>query len=306
MCTKNTNFIFDGVVYCQINEINALHPNIHFTMECEQSNTLSFLDLKIRRLQDGSIEKTIYHKPTWSGQYLNFNSFSPIQYKKGLIKTLAYRIHRLCSKNVIETEIAKLKSNLLENGYPSQYIVKHIKQNCEPRAEKQILAEKKNVFLNLTFKGDNTSQLTSRRLQKLVMSTFPSAKLNIIYHSKALLKQSNIEHSSNSVISNCVYKFNCTCSSMYIGRTERRLSDRINEHVPKKLWMNTHRKYDSSIAKHLLETGHIVDPQTTFTIISRQSKPQLLRIAEAVAIQNYKPDLCIQKEFVVGLHLPWG
>ena len=93
---------------------------------------------------------------------------------------------------------------------------------------------------------------------------------------------------------------------MYIGRTESRLSDRINEHVPKKLWMNTHRKYDSSIAKHLLETGHIVDPQTTFTIISRQSKPQLLRIAEAVAIQNYKPDLCIQKEFVVGLHLPWG
>ena len=93
---------------------------------------------------------------------------------------------------------------------------------------------------------------------------------------------------------------------MYIVRTERRLSDRINEHVPKKLWMNTRRKYDSSIAKHLLETGHIVDPQTTFTIISPESKPQLLRIAEAVAIQNYKPDLCIQKELVVGLHPPWG
>ena len=71
---------------------------------------------------------------------------------------------------------------------------------------------------------------------------------------------------------------------MYIGRTERLLSDRINE--------------------HLLETGHNVDPQTTLTIISRQSKPQLLRIAEAIAIQNYRPDLRIQKKFVVGLHLP--
>ena len=89
----------------------------------------------------GQSKKTTYHKPTRSGQYLNFNSFSPIQYKKGLIKTLTYCIHRLCSQNVIETEIAKLKSNLLENGYPSQYIVKHIKQNCEPKAEKQIFAE---------------------------------------------------------------------------------------------------------------------------------------------------------------------
>ena len=90
--------------------------------------------------------------------------------------------------------MAKLKYNRLENGYPSRYIVKHIKQNCETWVEKQIIAEKKNVFLNPTSKCDNTSNLTSRRLQKLVMSTFPSVKLNIIYHSKALPKQSNIEH----------------------------------------------------------------------------------------------------------------
>ena len=68
----------------------------------------------------------------------------------------------------------------------------------------------------------------------------------------------------------------------------------------------THKKYDGSIAKHLLEVGHNVDPQATFKIISYQTKPQLLRISEAVAIHNYKPDLCIQKEFVVGVHLPWG
>ena len=42
-------------------------------MECEQSDTLIFLDLKIRRLQDGSIEKTLFYQPTWSGQYLNLN-----------------------------------------------------------------------------------------------------------------------------------------------------------------------------------------------------------------------------------------
>ena len=40
----------------------------------------------------------------------------------------------------------------------------------------------------------------------------------------------------------------------------------------------------------MLEAGHNIDPQTTFTIISRQTKPQLPSIAEAVAIQNYTPD----------------
>ena len=92
---------------------------------------------------------------------------------------------------------------------------------------------------------------------------------------------------------------------MYIGRTERRLADRIAEHVPKKLWMNTHRKYNSSIAKHLLETGHRVDAQKSFEVVTRQQTFSFLRIAEAVAIKRYKPDLCIQKEAVVGLNLPW-
>ena len=72
-----------------------------------------------------------------------------------------------------------------------------------------------------------------------------------------------------------------------------------------KNWINTHWKYESSIVKQLLETGHNIDPQTTFTVISHQTKPHL-PVLQKLLQYSYKPGSRIQKEFVIGLHLPWG
>ena len=67
--------------------------------------------------------------------------------------------------------------------------------------------------------------------------------------------------------------------------------------------MNKHRNYSSSIAKHLLETGHRVDNDKSFQAITRMKTTTLLRIPEAVAIQKFKPNLCVQKEMIVNLNL---
>ena len=69
-------------------------------------------------------------------------------------------------------------------------------------------------------------------------------------------------------------------------------SDEISEHVPKKIWMNKHGNYSSSKAKHLLETGHRVDTDKSLQVITQKKTTAVLRIAEAVAIQRFKPDLC--------------
>ena len=61
--------------------------------------------------------------------------------------------------------------------------------------------------------------------------------------------------------------------------------------------MNTHGNYSTSIAKHLLETGHRVDTDKLFPVITR--------IAEDAAIQKFKPNLCVQKETIVNLNLAW-
>ena len=58
--------------------------------------------------------------------------------------------------------------------------------------------------------------------------------------------------------------------------------------------MNTHRNCSSSIANHLLETGHRVDTDKSFQVITRKKTTVLRGIAEAVATQKFKPNLCVQ------------
>ena len=53
--------------------MNSRHPNIQFTCEVESNNKISFLDISVTSL---------YGKKTFSGVYLNFNSFLPMDYKK--------------------------------------------------------------------------------------------------------------------------------------------------------------------------------------------------------------------------------
>ena len=70
--------------------MNSRHRNIRFTYEEEQNDTLAFLDIKITRSPEG-FTTSVYRKKTFSGVYLNFGSFLPVEYKKGLIATLLHR-----------------------------------------------------------------------------------------------------------------------------------------------------------------------------------------------------------------------
>ena len=62
----------------------------------------------------------------------------------------------------------------------------------------------------------------------------------------------------------------------------------------------------SSIAKHILDSGHSIDHNKAFTIIFRSRNFKLLRIAEAVVINQQKPQLCVHKRLLVDLQLPWN
>ena len=83
--------------------------------------------------------------------------------------------------------------------------------------------------------------------------------------------------------------------------TERRLGDRVKEHIPK----NLNRVSRSSITDHILQTGHTCKAEDCFSIIYRARNKNLLRFAEAVAIRMYKPDLNVMKDHDLGLQLPW-
>ena len=55
---------------------NCQHPNVKFTSEIEEKNFISFLDIKIGRVNNSSTN--IYRKVTFSGVLTNFESFIPV------------------------------------------------------------------------------------------------------------------------------------------------------------------------------------------------------------------------------------
>ena len=51
---------------------------------------MPFIDVLITRTSNG-FKTSVYHKPTFSGVYSNFDSFIPEEHKVGLIFTLLFR-----------------------------------------------------------------------------------------------------------------------------------------------------------------------------------------------------------------------
>ena len=63
-------------------------------MEKNIDNKIAFLDTLIDNI-NGNITTQTYHKSTYTGLLLNFNSFTPFSYKTGLVKCLIDRAFKI-------------------------------------------------------------------------------------------------------------------------------------------------------------------------------------------------------------------
>ena len=106
-----------------VDYMNTKHPNIHFTFEIEDRNSLSFLEIKIvRNTEKKAFETSVYRKSTFSGVFTNFKSFIPMTYKTGLLETMLFRCFSICSSyEKFHEEIAKLKKNFKRNSYREKF-----------------------------------------------------------------------------------------------------------------------------------------------------------------------------------------
>ena len=85
-------------------KLNLIQYSIKFTKEIEINNQLSFLDVLIKRKDDKFIT-SVFGKPTFTGQYLNFLSYCSKRRKIGLIKTLFHRASKIYSPEVFQIEL---------------------------------------------------------------------------------------------------------------------------------------------------------------------------------------------------------
>ena len=107
----NSFIIFGSELDCDHfqEKLNLLHPALKFTIEKEQSNSLHFLDVLVEKEGPGFLT-SIYRKPTFTGQYIRLNSFSPKTRKISLTKTLVHMALMICSKTKLGPELDKAKT----------------------------------------------------------------------------------------------------------------------------------------------------------------------------------------------------
>ncbi|KAH9580669.1 Alpha-(1,6)-fucosyltransferase [Schistosoma haematobium] len=260
---------------------------------------------------NGSLRRSIFRKQTWYGQLANFYSWVPLSRKRNLLHSLCYRIHQICSTECINEELAFLKKTLTENGYPKKFIEKNMNRSSYDK-KSSCSVPKKNLYISLEFKGDRTSDITKNRLTTTIRRTLNAAKLRITFTSKNLFSVSIKDKLPRLVASMCIYQFTCSCGARYIGRSQRSLPTRIGEHIPAWFYKGERKAVRSSILEHLIDCNHSTDPKNEFKVVYmiRSNLPrflriQLLKIAEALTIQELKPELCVQKKYVLSLSLPW-
>ena len=129
--------------------LNSLHPSLRFTFETECNRTLPFLDVLVEK-NDHEFVTAIYRKPTFTGQYIRWNSFCPMKRKTYLISTLVHRALVICSKSNLQNELSNIRLILTNNGYPEAAINTVITRKINQfRRPTQLGPKKCPVYLHL-------------------------------------------------------------------------------------------------------------------------------------------------------------
>ena len=299
-------------------KLNLLHPALKFTVEKEQNNSLNFLDVLVEKDGTGFLT-SVYRKPTFTGQYIRWNSFGPKTRKISLIKTLVHRALMICSKTKLGSELDKIKQLLIENGYPADVLLSCINQKVANfAAEKTFGPEKCPVYPKLPWIG-NVSSKFENQINKAITSCFFAVKPRVVYSTRAMLpsaKKGSVPTTQKSCV---VYEFSCRCEARYVGRTTQRLADRIKQHVPTsirkksntvreqppRLCKNNNSKIncESAIGQHLLTNPECAKTYTddNFRIIGQGRSSFHLSVLESVYIKTQNPVLCKQKDFIFSL-----
>ena len=104
--------------------LNNFHPNIKFTHEFEQNNEIPFLDVLVKKEDNGELQTGVYRKETNKSIYIHWNSHAPKQWKIGTLRGMIRRVYDICSNEENMTkELKHIKEVFTEiNGYPRNLV----------------------------------------------------------------------------------------------------------------------------------------------------------------------------------------
>ena len=211
--------------------LNKLHPSLKFTCEFESASKLSFLDVLVEKSGMGGVITSVYRKPTFTGLYIVWDSFTARSYKINLVRNLVDRARRLCSPSKLDEELERLRTLFRLNGYPEYVISKYVVVSTLGGA-KEVSSDATPVYLRLPWKGEAVCRTMQRRVKSAVESNFRNVSVRFVYTTaRAFMVKKDVLPTLK--LSHLIYNFECRqCESRYVGRTLQHLEARIHQHVP--------------------------------------------------------------------------
>ena len=244
-----------------LEQLNKQHESIKFTMEMEQQDSISFLDMRL--LRKGSyVEVDIYRKPTDAPLCIPWDSCHHPSHKFAAFESA---IHRMLIFPLNDINRKKEMNYVLNmeriNGYEERTIwkiySKH-KRKYDLKKETTLEPERKRKKENQTDKGRkinvvlpfNTS--TSYKIENILKHH----EINVCYENRGTMREiiGKVKEKRPPMQESGIYKISCQdCDSIYVGQTKRRLSTRNDEHRRACTNKETQK---SAVAEHMVKNRH--------------------------------------------------
>ena len=107
-----------------------------------KDGSIQFLVTLIVRKPDKSVKLLVFHKATYTDQYLAFDSHQPLQHKLVVVRTLVDRCQAIVSEpEDREKEMTHIKKALKTCGYPA-WTFHRLEQQRKQKQQKQDIKQK--------------------------------------------------------------------------------------------------------------------------------------------------------------------
>lgn len=233
---------------------NKYHTRLQFTIEVEADNKLNFLDMTVKRLENGDLTIVWYQKKISSGRHLNFNGRNPIGHKRNVTIALADRAIAFTNSKDRPDSLKKVRYILKENGYPKKFVEKIIEQRVHRfyhNGGSKVEKPKKRYISAPYIPG--LSERVKKVLNKheMILSTKTTNKVqNIFTRTKYMIPKQNK--------SKLVYRVGCkNCNVVYVGESKQKIVNRMYRHQLDIRNKTTHGSL--MLSKHAIELNHSFD-----------------------------------------------
>ena len=281
-----------------LQHLNSMHPSIKFT--CEEENedgSMPFLDILITPAEDGSLNTSVFRKPSHTDLYLQWDSHHSMPSKYSVAGTLYHRATTICSNpTLLHEEEQHLFNALKKCKYPTWAIKgaklksqNHTETNKEEQQTKkaQDSNNNQNLYMVVPY-HQGLGERVKKTCSKYGVQVYFKGGQTI----KSLLMASKDNDPINSK-SGVINRYQCNeqgCGEEYIGESGRTFAERFKEH----------QKPPSPIFDHYNTSGHNININK-FTIVGREDQNLTRTIKEAILIRVNDPSL---NRNVGKYHLP--